>query len=192
MDSNNPFKYILTIRIFISIALVFISFLSYSQSYYWEDLSEQEQKKRIASCNNEDIIAFYNGSFVPTDDERTFTLLDNLTSSSKTDLPLFFHTFNLILSSSDGALAEPMGDYCLRILPSYPDYIIKYFALYNEALLKKYAAHMGFELSFYNDATEYQALKKKLDAVSIHDKSIEKQVKDLIAGIDEAIQEMKE
>jgi hypothetical protein len=107
---------------------------------------------------------FYYGKFLPSDDDNTFRLLDLITQKHSVLYPFYFHCLNQILNYADGALAEIMGKYCLRMVQSYPNY----FFINNKDYLTKYAGFIGYELYEYNSPinTDYNLFIKKLESSS--------------------------
>ena len=74
---------------------------------------------------------YYNGQFKASDDNKTFILLDTLTSKNDYFFPFYFSIFNKIANESDGALSEVMGKYCFKNLYQYPKEIFIFFPVVN-------------------------------------------------------------
>ncbi len=86
---------------------------------YWEDFSDSEKNMVLKSGKvPEKVIKLYNGQFILSDDDATFELLDELTSeqSDAGFKALYFHLFNRIILSADGALGEVMADYAINTI----------------------------------------------------------------------------
>lgn len=146
-------------RILFSLSYVFILFFPYYsdgiKESYWESLSPLEQSRIVrASCPLAQ--AFYFGSFKPSDDNETFSLLDYLTNwGDPLELnPLKFYLFNRIVLTADGALAEALGEYCIRWLNHDSPYVLCY--LQNQTQLERdYMLLMGLDFSFESENTFY-------------------------------------
>ena len=144
--------------------------LQRTKTPYWQDLSRTEQEKVLKSpSTNKDAVAYYKHSWKPFDDQRTFDLLNNLTTfhgDGNTE-KFYFHIFNEILLASDGALAEVMGDYAMQMVYRNPSLALAYFTR-DEEVQEKYASLIGYELSFYDDPSnpgaDFKEFKKKLEA----------------------------
>lgn len=153
-----------------------------SQVKYWEDLDDNERAIILKDSNtNKLAIDYYNSTFKISDDSLTFEMLDKISDKGKFN-PFYFHVFNNILLGADGALAETMGDYCLKTLLNYPTYLIDYFSYLNQktASLELYTIYilMLAEELYYNEnyikynvnkqsETDYtfKLVKKKLDTI---------------------------
>jgi hypothetical protein len=123
---------------------------------YWEDLTERQKDAVLGAGGvSRDAIEFYRGRLRPSDDERTFALLDALTASGVEDPSIrafYFFTFNRICATADGALAEVLGPHCERTVLDRPAYVINYFRTHKD-VLDKYAISLGPEFKFYADGT---------------------------------------
>ena len=115
---------------------------------YWESLSPNEQARIVrSSCPL--ALAFYSGSFKPSDNNETFSLLEYLTTwdGSLELYPLKFYLFNRIVLTADGALSEVLGEYCIRWFNYDSPYVLRY--LQNQRKLENdYMLLMGFDFSF--------------------------------------------
>ena len=112
----------------------------------WEDFTA-EQRESILEQVNPLISDYYAGRFTASDDERTENLLNLLTSKQKDkDIrALYFSVFNQILMSSDGALAEMLGPYSIKMVCEEPEYILTYLCK-NKALEEEYVHSIGTEI----------------------------------------------
>lgn len=133
--------------------IILFSISSYGQMKYWEDLSCAQKSEILENCKSVAMKRFYEGKFVPTDDDKTWELLSELVSSSDSILPLSFYLFNKICIKSDGALSEMVGEFCAKLLAKHSLYILTYFSKerilkVNKPLWKKYALFVGSELYF--------------------------------------------
>lgn len=144
--------------------------LQRTKTPYWEDLSPTEQEKVLKSPSTiKDAVAYYKQSWKPADNQRTFDLLNDLiTFQDGGDTEKFYlHIFNEILLGSDGALAEVMGEYCMQMIQKNPPFTLAYFTR-DEEVQDRYANAIGYELSFYDDASnpggDFKKFKKRLEA----------------------------
>ncbi len=113
---------------------------------YWEDFTAA-RRDRILEQADPLISDYYAGRFIASDDERTENLLDLLTSQQKDKdfRALYFSVFNRILMSSDGALAEMLGPYAIKMVCEEPEYILTYLRE-NKTLEEEYAHSIGTEI----------------------------------------------
>lgn len=109
------------------------------------------EKRHVLNSDQVDslVLDYYNGILVASDNEITFQLLDDLLNN---DAPLvkslYFWSFNKIVLSSDGALAEILGPYCRRRLLKDSPYVLDYLRI-NPALEEDYLLFLADE--FLND-----------------------------------------
>lgn len=122
---------------------------------YWEQMSESVKKETVAS-DEVDVNAanYYKGNFVFTDNEKSFQLLDVLTSEYENPniKALYFYLFNEICTKADGAISEVLGNYCQKVLLNDPVYVLNYFSSHS-SIMRTYAQLLGYELYFKNDGT---------------------------------------
>lgn len=120
---------------------------------YWESFSKQEKAsvlkiKRIPK----DIRELYEGLWCPSDDERSFRVLDSLIAPfNRGTQALYFFLFCKICEESDGALAEVLGEYCLMQIKSNPEYTLTYL-YYNKDMLRCFVAYLRDD--FFEDDPE--------------------------------------
>lgn len=136
----------------VSTMLAIVS-LCFNGNKYWEDFSDSE-KDRVLKTENvpEEVIKLYNAQFILSDDEATFGLIGKLISE-QTNVglkALYFHLFNKIILSADGALAEVMADYAIIVFMSDIRYVLDYFTIYNEIMVR-YGESLGVEFYFNQD-----------------------------------------
>ena len=126
---------------------------------YWEDYSKQEQESILEELPpNSDLKAIYFGEFVPTDNERTFHLLEDLCSQCEdTERNLKFYTLNKIIVNADGALGEIVGAYCLFFFKMNTKYVLHYFQR-NEKIREEYVQCISAEL--YHQESVKKVLKQ--------------------------------
>lgn len=135
---------------------------------YWENFTPAEKKNLLSHKDvYKDAIAFYNGEFKASDDDRTFRLLDTLTQSDRY-LTFYFYLFNQIVTTSDGALSEVMGQYCIRITNRYPAYVFQYLARRyldgDTSFLLDYADYIGYEFGLSeNSKQSLDSFKAEID-----------------------------
>jgi hypothetical protein len=180
--------------------IILFSISSYGQMKYWEDLNCSQKSEILGNCKSVSMKKFYEGKFVPTDDDKTRKLLNELVFSNDTILPLSFYLFNKICTKSDGALAEMIGEYCAEFLAKNSQYVLTYFSKernlkINKPLWKEYARSIGYELYFKIDGTSvlkysYQGYKEILVSASKGNKENEETFKVFWQLVDETIKNM--
>ena len=113
---------------------------------YWEEFTA-EKRERILEQVNPLVSDYHGGRFAASDDERTENLLNLLTAQQRNKglKALYFSLFNRILMSSDGALAEMLGPYTIKMVCGDPEYVLTYFRG-NKALEEKYIHSIGAEI----------------------------------------------
>ncbi len=133
----------------------------------WEDFTA-EKRESILEQVNPLISDYYAGRFTASDDERTENLLNLLTSQQKDkDIrALYFSVFNQILMSSDGALAEMLGPYSIKMVCEEPEYILTYLCK-NKALEEEFIHSIGTEIYLSqglstDDGASLGALKRSI------------------------------
>lgn len=144
---------------------------------YWENLKENQKNDILNSCNiSKDVLEFYKGNLNIGDNSQTVKLLNRLSSISDKEkaTPLYFYLFNQICIKADGSLSEILGNYCQKIVLSFPSYVVVYLGK-NEGILKKYAQYLGYELYFKEEGTSmieysYSDFKKMLSEKAIRTK----------------------
>lgn len=144
---------------------------------YWENLKENQKNDILNSCNiSKDVLEFYKGNFNIGDNSQTVKLLNRLSSISDKEkaTPLYFYLFNQICIKADGSLSEILGNYCQKIVLSFPSYVVVYLGK-NEDILKKYAQYLGYKLYFKEEGTSmieysYSDFKKMLSEKAIRTK----------------------
>lgn len=125
---------------------------------YWNDLSREEQQEIVvASYVPSNVRSYYYRTEKPSDDKATFDVLKTVTTISPPwqKRALYLHTFVRIMNAADGALGEPMGGYCLKILKSDPEYVM-YYLNENEADRKHFAEYIASD--FYQESDPGAAL----------------------------------
>lgn len=132
--------------LFILIQTLLLSGMQPKTPMYWEDFTAA-RRDRILEQADPLISDYYAGRFIASDDERTENLLDLLTSQQKDKdfKALYFSVFNRILMSSDGALAEMLGPYAIKMVCEEPEYILTYLRE-NKTLEEEYAHSIGTEI----------------------------------------------
>lgn len=125
---------------------------------FWEQYSETEKSSFLKSVAMEThLLSVYNDSFAISDNEETFELLDLLSNNkyghSQTNAivdAFYFHCFSKILILADGALAEVMGYYCMRIVKNSPQYTILYLMSHKE-IRDAFVTYIGYEIYCSDD-----------------------------------------
>lgn len=171
---------------------------SNGQTKYWEDLSCSQKSDILRNCKSVRMKTFYEGNFVPTDDDKTLQLLNELVSSNDTVMPLSFYLFNKICAKSDGALSEIVGDYCAKFLADHPQYILTYFTKerllnINQNIIETYAMFVGIELYMQRKGISkfkynYQSFKELLLSATKDNKENEETFKFFWQLVDKTIQ----
>lgn len=129
--------------------LLLLACQAYACLCYWEDICPGSKETIINSAEVSPLIkSFYLQEWQITDDNRTFVLLEDLVSPpSEKVRPLYFHLFNEVCSVADGAVAEIIGKYSIKIIENNRDYVLPYlYKTKNKDLLQQYAFHIGYEL----------------------------------------------
>jgi hypothetical protein len=65
--------------------------------------------------------AYVQGTFQPSDDQATFTLLDSLTTDNEETRAFYYFVFTDIMQQADGALAEVVGSYAMAYAEKFPE-----------------------------------------------------------------------
>lgn len=129
---------------------------------YWEQFSMKERESILfsASTSNQER-DFYFKKFEPSDDERTFSLLDLLTynNNSSNTRALHFYLFNNIALNADGALAEVMGDYFVYWLKDNGAFVLRYLQDHPQ-LEKVYLLNIGSAFYFGDQPLRYDEFKQ--------------------------------
>jgi len=164
---------------------------------YWEQMNDNIKKETIASREaNVDVINYYKGYFRFTDNEKSFQLLDTLTSEPKQmDIKaLYFYLFNKACVKADGAVAERLGNYCQKIIINDPIYVLNYFSSHNSTM-KTYAQLLGYELYFKENGTSrieynFNDFKKLVNDKIDSDVNLQKIFNDFNKKIEEIMKSM--
>ena len=155
----------------VSTMLIMVS-LCINGNKYWEYFSDSEKNMVLKSENIPgEVIKLYNGQFILSDDDATFELLDELTSrqSDAGVKALYFHLFNRIFLSSDGALAEGISEYVVKVFLSDIPYALEYFTI-NDELMEEYGVALGTEFYYapklasplFTSSYTFSQLKEKI------------------------------
>ena len=132
---------------------------------YWEDFTA-EKRESILERVDPLVSDYYGGRFNASDDERTENLLNLLTSQNKDKdcKALYLSVFNRILLLSDGALAEMLGPYTIKMVCEEPEYILTYLRK-NKMVEEEYIHFIGTEFFLSkglssDEVSSLEALKK--------------------------------
>lgn len=150
------------------IKVILASFMLLCQTadgFYWEDLDTRAQNAIINSRLTPALVRdYYQADKSLSDDSNGFALLNELTSKPKSDdhLALYFYVFNTICMSADGAIAESLGHYCLRMVQDQPSYVLSYLENHSD-LMARYASFIGYEFSMSEEYLDkYKSFEKKV------------------------------
>jgi hypothetical protein len=187
------------------LSLLFISSLlnavcaqnSEVSNVYWEQLNDSVKKEIILSSEvNDDVRNFYNRKFRITDSDKSFRLLDTLTTEQKNTKikALYFYLFNRICTQTDGAVGEVLAKYCLKIFMNDPVFLLDYFSSHN-SVMKAYAQRLGYEFYFKKDGTsdikyDFSELKKITNAEIDNSTNLKKTFRDFCKEIEITISNM--
>ena len=132
------------------------------ENIYWEDVAKSKQDS-ILGIVDADILAIYQGKTKITDNDKSFEILDKLCAKEVgIKRALYFLLFNQIMRKADGAVAEVMGEYCMRNIENNADFIIQYLANH-ESYCHLYAEHIAIELHMSN--TPLNEYDKKIPSI---------------------------
>lgn len=167
------------------------------ENVYWEQINDSIKKETIMLRElNVDVVNYYKGYFRFTDNEKSFQLLDTLTSGPKqTNIKaLYFYLFNKICVKADGAVAEVLGNYCQKIIINDPIYVLNYFSSHNSTM-KTYTQLLGYELYFKGKGTSdieynFNDFKKLVKDKIGSDVNLQKTFNDFNGEIEEIMQNM--
>ena len=115
---------------------------------YWEFLTREEREKVLASEQVNPIVSdYYLERFAASDDALTERLLDVLTTKQKDKYlrALHFYLFNKVLVSSDGAVAEMLRPYTIKMVCEEPEFILTYLGE-NKSLEEVFVQSIGTEI----------------------------------------------
>ena len=116
-------------------------------------MTEEQQQCVLSSPGVAPIVKdFVSAPWAISDDDKTFSLLDQLTSacSERGVQALYFYHFNNILVKSDGALGEPMPEYVYILIDRDPEFVFKYLRKHPE-LREHYVQEMSLFFYFHDD-----------------------------------------
>ena len=197
----------LTLYLILTIHLAIYGYGQTLSIKYWEDLGSLQKSEILDKCSSALIKDFYEGKLRPTDDDKTWELLKELTVANDTCFPLYFYLFNKIFYKSDGALGEMVSEFCVDFLAKFPKEVLTFFQREREflpfflwdrePLWKKYALSVGVELYFKSYGTssieyDYEILKNILFSSVKDNKENEETLKIFWQAVDEAIKMMNE
>ena len=131
---------------------------------YWEDLNNDEKTKILNDQSLPPIVkSYYNGEAHLTDDDNTFEYLSFISEPKNAgEKALYLYLLKDICLHSDGALAEALGPYCIKLLFHDPDYVLTYI-LKDEKSSYIYSSTIGYKLAMSDNPEEsYGLFSKKL------------------------------
>lgn len=103
---------------------------------------------------------FYNGKHELSDDEKTFAIMDSISTSNSITRPFYLYNYFNIVLKADGALAESVGDPLITYSKKFPSDFVCFFEQerykgYEDKLL----SYMGYSLyqeNFHADLIKEQ------------------------------------
>ena len=162
---------------------------------YWENLTAEERETVLSLKQVNPLVSdYYLGRFTATDDDLTVRLLDVLTTKQENNgvRALHFFLFNNILMSADGALAEMLGEYAIKMISEEPQYILPYLSR-SKSLEECYVSSIGFELYLDQRNPSVENLSMETLKSSIIKKaSNDKQTQLFLQKIEEYISQVEE
>lgn len=102
-------------------------------------------------CSDSLVVAYKKGMLAPSDDSKTFALLDRLTRRTTPEQKEYnFILFNEIVTSADGALAEVLGEYCIRWVRNDCTFVLAYLKD-NPDMEERYISYIAYEFLSEDD-----------------------------------------
>lgn len=97
---------------------------------------------------------FMTDSISPLDNQITFDCMDSLSADNASTREFYFPVFNKIVSKSDGALSEVVGQYIMKYVERFPgEFATKSKSLKGDEL-KTWASYVAYELHFSYDTPQ--------------------------------------
>ena len=166
-----------------------------NNAIYWDDFTAEERETVLSLKQVNPLVSdYYLGRFTATDDDLTVRLLDVLTTKQENNgvRALHFFLFNKILMSADGALAEMLGEYAIKMVSEEPQYILPYLSR-SKSLEECYVSSIGFELYLDQRNPSVENLSMETLKSSIIKKaSNDKQTQLFLQKIEEYISQVEE
>ncbi len=177
MKTKNVNKIYMLICVLCLSCTIFVS----DKCQYWEDLSDTRQNAILQTLHVDvRILMLYQHQMTLSDDDGSEEILNTLCSQTDGYKKIFyFYVFNDMLQSSDGALREMMGTYCLRYVMDNPAFTMNYFSNHS-GISKEYSSSIGTEI--YHNNMDVDAFKHHLLS-SIRQKSLQVYTKDFIREV---------
>ena len=120
---------------------------------------------------------YYEGKLTPSDETRTFAILDSVLTCNTEIRPFYFFILNQIMKTADGALSEYITTVCTRYFSEYPcEFIQRQADPIYEINPRRWAEFIAFDL--YSP----EALKKYsggLKSAACHTQTLDTFLKDL-------------
>jgi hypothetical protein len=104
-------------------------------------------------------------SISPLDNQITFDCMDSLSADNVNTREFYFPVFNKIVSKSDGALSEVVGQYIMKYVERFPKEFADRSKSLKEDEFKSWASYVAYELHFSYD-TPQQAESWMADIIS--------------------------
>ncbi len=136
-----------------------------------------------SQSNNVDSVRIHakrilDGEITPIDDNLTISCLDSLLSTNPSTREYYSVVFSVIISKSDGALSEIIGQYCINYLDMFPKEFITHYQVQSANNKELYANVIAFE--FYAEAADfnqaYLSLKKFICAIKSREEMDKKDI----------------
>lgn len=123
---------------------------------YWNDFTPEEKTAIVRSSDvPAHVRSYYYRTELPADDQATIEVLNTVSNITPPwqKRALYLHTFDRILNAAEGSLAGKMGDYCVKVIQSDPEYVM-YYLHENDRARKRFVHrlaegfHKGNTVSF--------------------------------------------
>lgn len=135
-------------KLLLGLVLVFCSNIANAGEYqYWDDLDENSRSEIIKSIDvDKNIMKLYLHEMKLSDNDLSAAILDTLCSSTDSNKRmLYFYILNEIANTADGAVAEILGEYCIKYVNENTDYALEYFSKHQD-VANNYAESIAGEL----------------------------------------------
>ena len=107
---------------------------------------------------------YYFGKFRPSDDRRTFSIIDSLKTKNDSTRPFYLLLVSKMLLKSDGALAEELGIECKSLMESHPNNLIDFLysknKLISQLFIEQWADIIAGEFMIDCEGKERECIKK--------------------------------
>jgi hypothetical protein len=132
-----------------------------------------------------------NGKKMLSDDKETLAILDSAITAVNETRPLYIHILMYANKTTEGAIADSLGKYNIRLLQKYPKDVLRYFKK-GETDLRIADAQEGFEFNIAyelnNQDDPKEAFNELVDKVFEKYKNKDTEVMDkLLKGVKKAM-----